>query len=133
MWPDTMEQKTKLQRHTLGKHERLCSLLAIEELFQGGHRLMAAYPIRVVYMPVETPGIRILVSVSKRHFKRAVLRNRVKRQIREAYRLNKSILEPLQEKGMHIAFLWLSRELFPTKVVAAKIQNLLQRIYEENC
>jgi hypothetical protein len=34
---------------------------------------------------------------------------------------------------MHIAFLWLSRELFPTKVVAAKIQNLLQRIYEENC
>lgn len=94
---------------------------------------MAAYPIRVVYMPVETPGIRILVSVSKRHFKRAVLRNRVKRQIREAYRLNKSILEPLQEKGMHIAFLWLSRELFPTKVVAAKIHNLLQRIYEENC
>lgn len=133
MWPDTMEQKTKLQRHTQGKHERLCSLLAIEELFQGGHRSMAAYPIRVVYMPVETPGIRILVSVSKRHFKRAVLRNRVKRQIREAYRLNKSILEPLQEKGMHIAFLWLSRELFPTKVVAAKIQNLLQRIYEENC
>ena len=61
-----MEQKTKLQRHTLGKHERLCSLLAIEELFQGGHRSMAAYPIRVVYMPVETPGIRILVSVSKR-------------------------------------------------------------------
>lgn len=94
---------------------------------------MAAYPIRAVYMPAQTPGFRILVSVSKRHFKRAVLRNRVKRQIREAYRLNKSILEPMKVEGMNIAFLWLSNELFPTKVVTAKIQNLLQRIYEEHC
>ena len=131
MWPVTMEQKIK--KHTLGKHEKLCSKLAIEELFQGGHRSMAAYPIRAVYMPAQTPGFRILVSVSKRHFKRAVLRNRVKRQIREAYRLNKSILEPMKVEGMNIAFLWLSNELFPTTVVTAKIQNLLQRIYEEHC
>lgn len=125
-----MEQKIK--KLTLSKHERLCSLLAIEELFKGGHHSMAAYPVRAVYRTTDTPGIRILVSVSKRHFKRAVIRNRVKRQIREAYRLNKSILEPLQGQGMHIAFLWMSREVFPSKVVAAKVQNLIQRIYEEH-
>jgi len=115
--------------HTLGKEERLCSRKAIEELFGGGHKSVTAYPIRAVYMPSELPGVRIMVSVSKRHFKRAVKRNRIKRQLREAYRLQKELLLPV-EGGLDIAFLWTSADLLPTEKVFQKMHNLLQRIHE---
>ena len=58
-------------------------------MFEGGvSKSFSIFPIRVVYMPVEQgeAPASILISVSKRRFKRAVKRNRVKRQIREAYR-----------------------------------------------
>ena len=61
-------------------------------MFEGGvSKSFSIFPIRVVYMPVEQgeAPASILISVSKRRFKRAVKRNRVKRQIREAYRMNK--------------------------------------------
>ena len=115
--------------HTLGKEERLCSRKAIEELFGGGHKSVTAYPIRAVYLPSEQTGVRVMVSVSKRHFKRAVKRNRIKRQLREAYRLQKELLLPV-EGGLDIAFLWTSADLLPTEKVFQKMHNLLQRIHE---
>ena len=78
---------------TLGKEERINSRLLIEKLFGGGgSRAMSAFPIRMVYMfgdDNSLPPAAMMVSVSKRRFKHAVDRNRVKRQIREAYRKNK--------------------------------------------
>ena len=115
--------------HTLSKDERLCSRKALEELFGGGHQSVSAYPIRAVFMPSDQPGVRILVSVSKRYFKRAVKRNRIKRQLREAYRLQKELLLPV-EGGLDIAFLWTSADLLPTEKVFQKMHNLLQRINE---
>ena len=70
-----------------------------------------------------------MVSVSKRYFKRAVKRNRIKRQLREAYRLQKELLQPLTG-GLDIAFLWTSDEQLPTEKVFQKMQTLLQRIHE---
>ena len=115
--------------HALGKEERLCSRKAIDELFGGGHKSVTAYPIRAVYMPSQEEGVRVMVSVSKRHFKRAVKRNRIKRQLREAYRLQKELLLPL-DGGLDIAFLWTSPELLPTEKVFLKMKNILQRISE---
>lgn len=80
---------------TLSKVERLNSRILIERLFTGGSKSLPAFPLRIVYMPVEgenLPAATILISVPKKRFKRAVKRNRVKRQIREAYRKNKHIL-----------------------------------------
>lgn len=72
-----------------------------------------------------------MFSVSKRHFKHAVDRNRTKRLIREAYRLNKEILfNQLKEKSLNIAFIWISDELSDFATVEAKVKNLLQRIGE---
>ena len=115
--------------HILRKEERLCSRKVLEMLFSGGHPSVSAFPIRAVFMRSEHEGVRIMVSVSKRYFKRAVKRNRIKRQLREAYRQQKEILLPL-DGGLDIAFLWTSDEMLPTEKVFQKMQNILQRIKE---
>ncbi len=117
------------ERFTLSKQERLCSRKALEELFAGSSKSILAYPVRAVFQKTEETGIRIMVSVSKRFFKRAVKRNRIKRQLREAYRLNKHILQP-SEGGLNIAFLWNSNELLPTPRVTEKMKTLLSKINE---
>lgn len=74
------------------KIEKLKSQKLIEKLFSDG-RSLVVYPLRLVYLKTnfEDPvKIKAGVSVSKRNFKKAVTRNRIKRLIREAYRLNKS-------------------------------------------
>lgn len=115
-------------RHTLPKSERLCSKKALDELFGGGHQSVASFPLRAVFMTTEEAGARILVSVSKRFFKRAVHRNRIKRQLREAYRLQKELLVVPGEMGINIAFLWTNNEMLPTEVVMQKMRKVLLRI-----
>ena len=127
--------------NTFPKHERLCSRKAIEALFAGGNRAFSAFPLRVVYR--HASELQILVSVSKRHFKHAVDRNRAKRQIREAWRLNRDILRAsatpdAQEvtpalPSLHLAFIWLSDEPQPSDLVHRKMKNLLHRIQEDLC
>lgn len=118
--------------NTFSKEERLCSRKAIDRLFNGGgSRSMAAFPLRLVYLKEAADGekqaVRLLISVPKRCFKRAVKRNRVKRQIREAYRKNK----PLLAESYSLAFIWLDDKLWPTEIVEQKVCNLLQRLTEK--
>lgn len=121
------------------KAERLCSRRLIEALFSGGNKSMSAFPLRVLFMPLPAeagqPSVSVLVSVSKRRFKRAVRRNRVKRQIREAYRKNKRILvEALEAAGgqrLAVAFLWLSDRLYPSAEVERCVRLLLARVSEQ--
>lgn len=109
----------KKNQYTLCKNERLYAEKRIESLFAGGNSFIA-YPLRVVYtarehnLENELPTVSILTSVSKKRFKRAVKRNRVKRLIREAYRLNKKELIEFaiqSGKSVDIAFLYLKSEL----------------------
>ncbi len=131
------------QRNNLPKEERIYGRDAIERLFGNtDSRSLVAYPLRVVYVLTEkeesteqnTP-VRILVSVSKKHFKRAVKRNRVKRQIREAYRTRKHELEEvvtrIDGKTLSAAFIWLADELQPTSTVEDRMGKLLQRLAEK--
>ena len=118
------------------KPERLNKKKIIEKMFAGGSRSFSIFPLRVVWLPVEKldAPVSILVSVSKRRFKRAVKRNRVKRQIREAYRLNKTcLLTPLAEKGrrLAIAFIYLSDELMDSALIEEKMKVALVRIAEK--
>lgn len=120
----------------LRKPERLSRKKIIEKLFAGGSRSFSIFPLRVVWLPVEELDVpaSLLVSVSKRRFKRAVKRNRVKRQIREAYRLNKQpLLEALAEKDLRLAlaFIYLSDELTDSAVIAEKMKIALARIVEK--
>ena len=118
------------------KPERLNIKNIIEKMFAGGSRSVSIFPLRVVWLPVEELDVQasILISVSKRRFKRAVKRNRIKRQIREAYRLNKQILlAPLTEKNRRLAisFIYLADELMNSALVEEKIKAALTRIVEK--
>ena len=129
-------------RNTLSKSERLHGRNAVEQLFQKAKRSsMVVFPLRAVYTLTtgeEQKGeaaVRVLVSVSKKHFKRAVKRNRAKRQVREAYRKNKhalvDIIAGMPGTGLSIAFVWLSDEPQPSGEVEASMVALLSRIGEK--
>lgn len=96
---------------TFPKEERIFLQKEIDLLFSEGNSFMS-YPLRVVYVekkPESGASAAILLSVPKKKFKRAVKRNRIKRLIRESYRLNKiPFIESLVEKdkGLLIAFLF---------------------------
>lgn len=124
--------------NTFHKSQRLCSRYLIDKLFEPGQSSsIAAYPLRVVYR-LEDCNLDIhrqtqmLISVPKRCFKHAVDRNRVKRQVREAYRTNLSLLSLPEGKIAYLAFIWLDSRHHPSAVVTAKVCNLLQRITERH-
>ena len=122
--------------NTLRKSERLDKKKVIEKMFAGGSRSFSVFPLRVVYLQVEEleAHVSILVSVSKRRFKRAVKRNRVKRQIREAYRMNKhGLLAVLTEKKcrLAVAFIYLSDQLVDSSVIEDRMKTALARIAEK--
>lgn len=130
------------RKNKFPKSERLCSLKAIETLFAGGTKSLTAFPLRVVFRHLDsaTPSpatstdassatSQVLISVSKRRFKHAVDRNRTKRQIREAWRLNRDILSDTSAK--HLAFIWIADELQPSALINRKMKNLLHRINEQ--
>lgn len=126
--------------HTFRKKERMVSRKLMEQLFEGGKaRSASAYPVRAVYMKVDRQSlgvpVQVLITVSKRHFKRAVKRNRVKRQIREAYRLNKQILtdrveQTSEDLSLAVAFIWLADRLYETAEIEDSVKSLLHRISE---
>lgn len=121
----------------LRKSERLNRKILIDKMFMGGSsRSFSVFPLRVVYMPAENQEepVSILISVSKRRFKRAVKRNRVKRQIRESYRKNKAELSRFmveKEQNLAVAFIYLSDQLISSAEIEAKIKLLLTRMIEK--
>ena len=125
------------ERFTLSKEERICRKKLINELFTGNGRSMTAFPLRVVFMKRtivdDQPRAAMLVSVPKRYFKHAVDRNRVKRQVREAFRRNKSIITQNltdDHEAVAMAFVWLTDEKFPSSEVENRMVRLLTRISE---
>ncbi|MEN9522497.1 MAG: hypothetical protein RL065_874 [Bacteroidota bacterium] len=94
-----------LTEFTFKKQEKLCSTKQLNLLFEKGKGFYQT-PLRLIYLETNQPQIfpvQIVITVSKRNFKKAVDRNRIKRLIRENYRLNKAILyQHLQQKNKKI-------------------------------
>lgn len=121
------------KRNTFSKDERLCSRTSIKDLFTNGTSFFK-YPFKVIIKKNTDENElfhRILISVPKRSFKKAVDRNKIKRLIREAYRLNKEIVYPqLEDKQhlLHIAFIYTAKSILPYKEIERKIVLILQTI-----
>lgn len=116
---------------------RLKSKKTIETLFGGkGTTAITAYPIRATFfeedLNVGDAPVQVMFSVSKRHFKHAVDRNRVKRQMREVYRLN--IMQQLTEhanssqKRISVAFIWLAARKYNSEDIAQRMRKILAKM-----
>ena len=109
---------------TLSKSERLCGKKAIAGLMERGKGGVTGCLRYKFLKSGEADVSRILVSVPKRFFKRAVKRNLLKRRIRESYRLQKDLLPA----PVDIAFLYLDREVLPYEAIYAAVTAALTAV-----
>jgi ribonuclease P protein component len=123
---------------SFSRDERLKSRTLIGRLFKGGTAFLA-YPLRVVWLPVDGPAaegapaapVQVAIAVPKRSFKTAVARNRLKRRIREAYRLHKDALyEKLaarQSAPVALMLIYIAREAVPYSEIEAGIKKMVRK------
>ena len=116
---------------TFGKNEKLKSRKAFDELFSDG-KTCVSHPIRFVYKikPKADYSIRVGVSVGKKKFKHAVDRNLLKRRAKEAYRLNKLLLEPNENYSVDLVMIYTSTKHQPFEVIEQSVKTLLEKLNE---
>jgi ribonuclease P protein component len=123
-------------KHSFKKEERISFQKEIDFLFTRGNSF-CVFPLRLIYVekkPFSGAVVSVLISVPKKKFKRAVNRNRLKRLIREAYRLHKNILsDPLKEKdsGLLLAFLFIGNELSSFQKIETALIKALNDLKEK--
>ena len=124
----------KQKEQSFAKEERLCGIKAVSELFATG-RTINMPPIRVVYRVMSSEEslfpLRVLISVPKRHFKKAVDRNLIRRRIREAWRKNKMpLITVIAESGkrLEVALLWNDTEIRPYDMTEKCVREVIERL-----
>jgi ribonuclease P protein component len=121
---------------TFRKKERLCSKKQIQDVFESG-KSFYLFPFKIIYKnPTESvpDPVQVLVSVPKRNIRKAVLRNKIKRRIREAYRKNKNQFLTVQEQeaNFSIIFIYTAKEEIPYQEIETKIIQILQRLQNQH-
>lgn len=120
------------KKYGFARCEKLKSYVRIDALFTGG-RSFWVYPFCVYYRIYngEDAACQMFVSVGKRFFKHAVDRNRLKRLVREAYRLNKPpLLDAVSKAGVHLDFgiVYKSKQIADFKTVEAAVKQVIDKL-----
>lgn len=119
---------TPPQGHTLPKEERLCGKTTVSALISDGKWGTTAH-LRFCWAAGRTTGVnRLMVSVPKKFFKRAVRRNLLKRRLREAYRLQKGLLTA---SGVDLMLSYSSPEIADFQTIFAEVTEILQRVSQK--
>lgn len=113
-----------LSAYTLPKAERISGRESVSALVDKGHHLVQGC-LKCRFLSDNGLGYsRIMVSVPKRNFKRAVKRNLIRRRIRESYRLNKQALGP----GFDVLFYYAEKEVLTFEAICADMVEALKSI-----
>lgn len=119
------------RKYSFPKQERLSSKKLIDALFTKGASFYF-YPFSIRFLSAEEHAThhQFMVSVSKRNFKRAVDRNRIKRLLRESYRLHKHLLQEVLPEGKYllIAYIYTAKEIHPYSFVESKLVDSFGRL-----
>lgn len=121
--------------YRLYKSEKLCSKLEIERIYDQGTSIIA-YPLRAVWVAVPAHegkrpvAARFLISIPKKRIRHAVDRVLLRRRTREAYRLNRHLLNDVVEQGKTalIGFNWLANHEYNYTTIERSMQELLTKI-----
>ncbi len=121
-----------MKKFTFKKAERLTSQRKIDQLLESG-KSYTTFPFRVYWLSESEKNqspVQVAFSVSKKRFKKAVVRNQIKRRIREAYRQHKELLEPLadKERKLSVLLVYISDEVLSYSLIEKKIVIALQQL-----
>ena len=120
------------KQFTLGKNERLKSRKSIEQLFSEGKKFkVEPYRVHYLFNKQRTPSLQFGAGVSTKNFKGAVDRNRIKRLTKEAWRVQKIILQKkLKEKGsgLNVFIIYTGKEPPGYKEVYSKMTIILNKL-----
>ena len=125
------------KQYSLNKNEKLKSRKQLNELFAGGKPFLV-FPVKIFFHlndAVEKPAVKMGAGASKKYFRLAVHRNRVKRLLRETYRLNKLPLLNFamkEKKDISIFFLYVDREIVEYTVLNDKMKKIIEKFIKLN-
>ena len=122
-----------LMKFTLGKQERLKSKKLIEKLYAEG-KTIKVFPLKMVYLKINHTSdypAQVGVSVPKRNFRLAVHRNRLKRLLRETYRLQKFKVYNSLEDQYVFMISYLGKDLFTFDKLFDKMTLLLEKFVDK--
>jgi len=115
------------------KKEKLKSEILIRSIFEEG-KSITSYPLKLIYLEIKDPTrakIQCGVTVPKRNFKSAVKRNRIKRLLRESYRLNKEQIFNNIEGSFAFLFLYIGKEMPGYEEVEKQMRVILQKFLKK--
>lgn len=133
-----------MKKYGLNKSDKLCSPTAIDLLFsrgadaiQGSERHTAmAYPLRAVWRTGQIrergAATQFLISIPKKRLHHAVDRVKMRRRVREAYRLNRHSYSDNYNITVDLAFIYIADNLTDYKIIERSVCRILQKIYNEN-
>lgn len=120
-------------KHTFAKSEKLCSKKVIEELFKTSSSVFL-YPFKLVFLTrdeISSEFPQVLIVASKRNFKKAHQRNKIKRKIKEVYRLCKPNYFSSSHQIAYIAIIFVAKaDDIPFLELQERMEKVIKRLLQ---
>ena len=114
--------------YSFPKSERLCGQTHIKDFYEKGEHF-TCYPLRVTWLSLVEPGVKVLVWAPKSLFRHAVQRNHLRRLIREAYRLNAiGLKQKYTDTGLQLAFNYIAKEELSFHQINKAVQKAILKL-----